>query len=143
MERLVLVRHGDYGLDGHLSDTGRQQIVELAEVLADNINGSSMLVLSSTAPRAIDSAMIIAEKFSTTFESHRFLYDEWDNQKLVSLISAHTNQAETVVVVAHVQVELFPKWFGKTHLNVRLPYLTVPKGTGLDIDCRTKEIFRV
>ena len=143
MERLVLVRHGDYGPDGHLSDAGRQQIAGLAEILADKINGSSVLVLSSSAPRALDSAMIIAEKFGTTIESHDFLYDEWDSQKLVQLISTHTNQAETVVVVAHIEVERFPEWFGETQLKVRLPKIAVQKGAGLLIDCKTKMMFRI
>ena len=39
MEKLIVVRHGDYGSDKRLNDKGKQQIQALAETLVRVIGG--------------------------------------------------------------------------------------------------------
>ncbi len=59
MKHLVIARHGNYGFDHRLNDYGREQMAYLGRALKDALNGSSVYIVSSPAPRAFESAEIL------------------------------------------------------------------------------------
>jgi len=60
VKKLVIIRHGAYGNDGCLNEFGKGQIKSLAEKLREHMSGDKVVLLSSTANRARQSAEIIS-----------------------------------------------------------------------------------
>ena len=153
MKKLVIVRHGDYDYEDRLSELGKQQISDLSEKLAGYVNGDTLLIFSSPALRASESAKIIAGRLGIEFEEHNVLWSGEDGkvsgwkkdfEVLMGIITSHPQQANVVVLVTHYEyVEDFPFWFGKNHLQINLPCKVIPKGTAYVIDCEKKEISHV
>lgn len=153
VRQLLIIRHGDYnGLD-RLSPTGARQITDLSEKIAREVDGGSLLILSSSAPRASDSAKIIAERLRVPFEEHDVLwsgatgkvrgYDE-DYARALEMILSHSNQADTVILVTHLEyTEDFPHFFGRKCLGVAFPMVEINKGTAYLIDCVGKTIVHI
>jgi phosphohistidine phosphatase SixA len=62
MRHLFIARHGNYSSgDGgyRLNDSGRQQMEDLGKAIKEILNGGSARVISSTAPRAMDSSEVL------------------------------------------------------------------------------------
>ncbi len=155
MKKLVIFRHGhDHGTRESLSPSGRERVRETAEKLSPHFDGSSLLILSSTALRAVETAEIIAERFCASFESHDVLWSGGggkcrgsfeDFAKVLEIINGHEKQADVVVLVTHYEyVEAFPAFFGRKCLDAKLPVVdAIPKGTALLINCETKEMVHI
>lgn len=102
MKVLVVARHGDAG-EKHLSEMGKTQIRELAERLKKLFNGHSVLILSSPAPRALESAKILGEMLeSESVEAHDiFAYGPCSGE--YDMILGIRDRADAVVVVTHLE----------------------------------------
>ncbi len=154
VKKLILVRHGhyDYG-DGNLTNKGFVQITGLAKKLFDVLNGSSILMLSSTAPRAVQSAEIISKELGVPFESHDVLWSGSsgkvagtmrDFKQVLEMIIGHEHQADAVILVTHYEyVEDFPRFFGTKVFGHSLKSYVIPVGTSWLIDCEEKTMVRV
>ena len=155
MKKLILVRHGtdEGGRNGHLTESGRKEIADLAEKLAPHINGASVLMLSSTALRALDSAEIFFKRLNIAFEPVGLLWSGGggvvcgigeDYKQTLELLNSHPVQADIVVLVTHYEyVQGFPTFFGDSVLGVVWPYHLIPKGTAWLIDCEGKQLTHV
>lgn len=157
MKKLVVVRHGDYededNDDEKLSSLGEKQIAQLAEKLESHLNGFSVVILSSTALRARQSAEILVDKFGAAFEGLDLLWSGeggksfgtfMDFKKLLKMIEERKEQAEVYVLVTHYEyIEDFPMFFGKQRLGATLKSEVIPKGTAWLIDCEKKEMIHV
>ena len=155
LKKLILVRHGvdEGGRDDHLTETGRRQITDIAKKLVQHVNGSSILMLASTALRAIDSAEILSKMLEISFEPQDLLWsggggkvypDISDFEKLMEIVSNHPSSADVVVFVTHYEyVDEFPEWFGRKHLNASLRGRVIPRGTAFLIDCEQKQMTYV
>lgn len=151
MKKLIIVRHGDYDFKYQLNDTGRNQIKRLADKLYSQINTSSIIILSSIAARARQSAEIIVEKFKIdSFKEYDFLESLGgslkDDQvtKTLDLIHSVEDKFDIVFLVIHYEfVESFPKIFGKKFLNTDFERHSIKIGNAWLIDCKNKTIEHI
>lgn len=154
MKHLIIVRHGDYGTDRRLSENGKNQITGISLRLVDLNPGKDCVILTSIAPRALDSADIIQEKFGITnyvkvpfFWSDNTApsptyYRDRNPSKVMDIICEYED-IDIVIVVSHLElVNEFPSFFAETQLgkNWNLPELE--KGQAIHIDI-TEKSFRI
>lgn len=147
MDKLIIIRHGDY--DGvNLSDFGKRQMAELGNRLMPQINGD-VLILSSTAPRARESAEILGKAFNVSIEDHEILWSDRshyeDFPKVLELVRSKKEEVDVLILVTHLEyVYGFPGHFGQTELEIStFPYREIGKGTAWVIHCEGKTIEHV
>jgi phosphohistidine phosphatase SixA len=148
MKRLIIARHGDYaGLS--LTSFGQQRVQELGEVLKGRINGGSVLILSSEATRARESAEILGNILGVGFEENPILGTDYDYRErmgdTLDLVLSKKDGADVVILVTHLEfTEEFPPYFGMSQLGVRnFPSREIRKAQAWDIDCEQKTIALV
>lgn len=149
MKTLIVARHGDYNSSaGDLSGYGRQQIGELGKALEGVVSGT-VLVLHSTAPRASESAEILALAFNAPRVGHEVLWSGSDGgfedlAAALSLVEEHAKQFDTIIMVTHFEyVESFPAYWCEHVLGVKLQSHEIEKGEAWVIDCRGKRMMRL
>lgn len=146
MKKLVLARHGDYGDDYCLNELGKKQMRLLAEELKKHTNCDKVVILSSTADRARQSAEVLSEVLGVEHQLHELLWSDCnhreDYKKALELIRAHKEGAEIIIIVTHLEyVEGFPNHFGQHELEgTRLSGYGIKKGQAWVIDCQTKKM---
>ena len=105
MKILMIVRHGEYGNDDRLNEIGRRQIADLAEKLGGYTNGGSVLLLTSPADRAHESAEIIGFHFGVELEDHEVLWSDnrhsEDFPSALELIKSRQGDADILILVAN------------------------------------------
>ena len=145
MERLVLIRHGSYAdEDERINDDGRKQMTLLAERLRE-LNGSSVLLLSSTAPRALDSAEVLSGLLEIPIEEHAILWSDIDHpmnfKKTLDLIRESGGRAQTLLVVTHLDyAKYFPGYFAQEEWAISIRSFDVWKGQAVILDCIQKTV---
>ncbi|MBI4118720.1 MAG: histidine phosphatase family protein [Parcubacteria group bacterium] len=147
MKQLIVVRHGDYG-HSELTDLGRTQIRALAEKLKPFTNGATVLVLTSPAVRARQSAEIISSTFGVGFEEHDILWsDESRTENLLGtleLVRSRKDGAEVIILVTHYEyVERFPEYIAREELGTELRSRVIGKGQAWVLDCLQKTLTHV
>lgn len=149
MSRLAIVRHGDYGRDDRLNERGRLQMQVLGTRLAQSFDTERemALVLSSIAPRAVDSAEILAGILKAPIEQHEVLWSEAshpeDLEAAYKLVQSVRARADLLVVVTHYEyAEELPGFIGQRDL--KKPYWeSFGKGEGVVLDFRSRNIARI
>ncbi|MBP9803015.1 MAG: histidine phosphatase family protein [Candidatus Pacebacteria bacterium] len=115
--QLFLVRHADYeeGSDPHLSDTGRQQSLRLAEKIKAGFNGipENITIWSSSANRAKGTAEIIKQEMQLA----KMVIEEklWSDNRhpddfnwLLEKLKAF--EGDVLIIVSHLEyVRYFPR----------------------------------
>lgn len=117
MSHLYALRHGDYVSDGRtdhgLSELGWKQIMSQFDVIRKTIDGGSLYIVSSPAPRARMSAEILAKEFGVDdidFESYLWsaedgpedsYYYNTDKDRLVKIVEDRRSKADGLIVVSH------------------------------------------
>ena len=145
MKILIVARHGYYrGSDLH--EIGELQMKALGSAIKSALNGFSVQIVSSNAPRAEQSAEIIAEILGVGFEKHEFLWTgpgsprgcSPDLQSALKLIEA--SKADVLIIVTHLEYsEKLPNFFGRNVLKVSsFPSEETDKGHAWVIDCEAK-----
>ncbi len=139
MKKLIVIRHGDYNDAHRLSELGKKQMTQIGEKIMTRLNGHSMLMLSSTAPRAIDSANAVGKVLQINHEEHEILWDDnshWGSlADSIKLIDSKKGLADVVVVVTHLEfTEEIPDHFANEVLNTSSFIHTVGKGEAWEID---------
>lgn len=151
MKHLFIVRHGDYGRDDHLNETGKKQMQRVGAAIRE-IVGDSAYILSSTAPRGIDSAEVLAVQLGLPkdFETTEDLWTARDSPKekkfycdselLLRMIDERRDRADGLILVSHLEIcgelpgAFYQKEFGKDK------YLgSINKGQAYHIDLQTQE----
>ena len=145
MRYLVLVRHGDYGTDGRLSTSGREQMFRLSPLLKERIETEWVHIFSSSAPRAMDSATILSEAFKVSFAAAEMWWSDdqhdYHPERALAFVREHGPSTDALMVVTHLEyTEEFPGYFARAELGVELPFMSVEKGDALVIDCEAKTI---
>lgn len=141
MKKLIVVRHGDCDRrDDQLNDLGRDQISRLAGKLKPIIDGGTVLILSSTAARARESAEILAKSFGVTFEEHQILLSGGGRREdllgALALVRARMDLADVLILVTHMEyADRFPEYFAKEVLGVSISFPEVERGEAVVIDC--------
>lgn len=122
IRHLFIARHGNYGQDSGLDESGRQQMENLAEVMKEILNGDTAYIVSSTAPSASDSAEVLAAELSLQdFEKTLSLWSGRDSplgkhdadlEGLMELVNKNRDKAEGLILVTHYEVvDEFPMYF--------------------------------
>lgn len=143
MKKLILIRHGDYSGD-KLNEVGRKQIIDLTNVLKEEyLNDESILLMTSTALRASDSAKVVSEILKIDYKEYKTLWSDKNHKEnheaLLELIKSKQNEAETIILVTHYEyVEEFPAYFASKELDIEWSDKLIGKGEAWVIDCQAK-----
>lgn len=148
MKKLVVVRHGQYGHDDHLNEVGRYWIKHLAKTLGVHLNGGSVLLLTSPADRARESAEIIGAHFGVELEEHDVLWSEGihpeDFPSALKLVQSRQREVDTLILVTHLEyVRGFPSYFARQELRVEIKCHPIEKGEAWVVDCEQGSLFHV
>ncbi len=149
MKYLILVRHGEYDGCCHLTNNGRKQVKDLTKKLKRFIHhGSSLAILTSTAPRATESAEIIGSIFKTNYKQYELLWSEQfqppDMKGTLKLVRSEEKHCDVLILVTHYEYVIdFPIFFANTVLKVEFRPIDIKKGEALIIDCQQKTITRI
>lgn len=143
MNKLIIVRHGEYGPDDRLNSRGRAHIEKLSNNLKQLIGDETVLILSSIAVRAVESAEIIAAALGVEFEKFELLWSESmhpeDFPGAYKLIQERKEGADVLIVVTHLEyANYFPshfarmEWGSEKYIDIEDD---VEKGEAVIIDC--------
>ncbi len=142
MKRLIVARHGMYRPDGTLNATGQEEMLQLAARLPQYIVGT-VVVLTSSAPRAVNSAAFLAEQLGhTNIVKCEKLWS--DILHPVDLAAAHAQimamqNYDTVLVVTHLEyASEYPDYFGWREFKVPIASSTLGRGQAVVIDCEAR-----
>jgi hypothetical protein len=157
MKHLFVARHGNYGGDDRIDNYGRQQMGLLGKAIKQILNGSSVYLFSSTAPRALDSSQILAVQLALPqeFEQVPYLWSGSDAprdsyyyspslDKLMGLVAERRDKADGLVMVTHLEVaEDFPSHFLKKEFKQanRIGEISKGQAVHLDLEQRTYKIL--
>jgi phosphohistidine phosphatase SixA len=141
---LTIIRHGDYD-DDHLTYLGKIQMQGLTAILDGLISGKIM-ILSSTAPRAKESAEILFKELSSKYlsiemECVDILWSgnsaplSMDNKQILRLIQKKADeQADVIIIVTHSE------YADELSADLGIAFdETLEKGEMLVINMATKE----
>ncbi len=112
MKNLVIVRHAECGNDVRINAHGREQMQRLFRHLHRLISTGTILVLASSAPRAVDSAEILVREFDradldVVFEKHDLLWSDAHHRENIpaalDLLRRSRDRADTVIIVTHLE----------------------------------------
>lgn len=151
MKYLFIARHGSYGNDNRLNDHGHKQMEVLGGSIKEILNGASAYILSSTAPRAIDSAEVLAVQLELPkeFEKTEDLWTGGDSSKerayycdcdkLIQMINERREKADGLVMMTHLEVgEDFPSYFLKQEFEQNEYIRDISKGQAVHINLEDK-----
>jgi phosphohistidine phosphatase SixA len=144
MKKLLIARHGNYDRDYRLNEYGKKQMTELAEFLQTGLDGDSLLILSSPAPRASDSADVMAKMLKTGFEEVEELWDDnrhrGDPKKSYEIIKARGADVDVVIAITHMEfTEYLPRYFIKD-LGIDTLCTEIGQGKAWEIDFEKRKV---
>jgi hypothetical protein len=148
MKYLILVRHGSYDkYDGRISSFGKECISNLTRNKLKGVVDSNekTIIISSTAPRALDSAEIISDVLNIEFEENTILWSDAEHRKnfdnVLEMVRSYKEETDVLILVTHLEyVESFPCFFGRFELGVELDSDEIGKGEAWAIDCKNKTL---
>jgi len=130
---LGILRHGSYDQKtGRLDCTGKEQIDLISKKIIEFLcrrgtkpQDIKITIVSSTAPRAQESAAILAKMLGTEYTSSDVLRSgdghKEDFEGALALYNSLKNEYDVVIFVTHVEYAMdFPNHFGKDQLAVNL-----------------------
>lgn len=144
MKKLIVFRHGAYDeKTGRLDEDGREWLVRVAERVKPHLEGR-VRILSSTAPRAVDSAEVLAAQLGLEgVEQHLVLWS--DNEHRMNLPGVGTLvfqcsfDVEVLILVTHLEyAESFPTYFAEEMLHSDIEPYQVSYGCARVIDCEER-----
>jgi phosphohistidine phosphatase SixA len=109
MRKLLIIGHGYDDSEGNLTQEGRGQMHAAGEKLRQLFDSGkeTSLILSSIAPRAVQSAEIIAGILHAPIEKYEVLWSEpkhpANHEAAYRLIQSARNRADLIVVVTHTE----------------------------------------
>lgn len=151
MDKIIIVRHGDYGYDkgGELTEKGRQQMRVLAGLLGQHIAADgNKKIFSSKKRRAEQSAAILSEELGipVVAESRLCTYDvrmmEEEGEWLYGFLKAQ-NDLLVAIVVTHIDfANGFPPFFAHKKWGDEPKPLPkkIEEGEAVIIDCTARTL---
>ena len=157
MRKLALVHHGwADASSGLLTPFGFAQMGRLVRLLQVMIKeGEKAIVLSATAPEAVQSSGILASGLGVSVENHDILQSVWvgarKNEHLretLALIESKSADYDVIIVVGnYTYVGGFPAFFCDKHLGEKLAgdarIEGIMRGESFVIDCEKKTCRRL
>jgi len=145
VKKFLVVRHGSYNGDsGELDMYGRRQIGELAEKLKPHMTGT-VKVISSWERRAVQSAQILAPILGVSADQVEMfaLLERGDLDDVYDLVLSIQASVETLVIVGHQWLWMFPKFYGDRALGLVLSASDLKTGEACILDCEEKTLAHV
>lgn len=145
IEKVIIVRHGDYDDRHRLSPSGEKQMKRIADLIRPHLTPNSIF-LSSSAPRGEDSAKVLSAELNLKFRTFPELHsgndssDSQNNNRALLLIwdEAKKNRADCAIVVTHLEyAEELPSEF------IPGSYPDIKKGEGLIIDLNASRSLKI
>ena len=148
MKKLIIVRHGDYLPDGNLSEFGERQLLDLAWKINRLVEGDSAVLISSTAPRAEQSADLLHPRVQgiTSYTKNPIFWSEAHRQPNIEagLQIIEEQTADVVIIVTHFEWgQDLPTAFAERFLQTRFPLKQLNKAQAWVIDCEAKTRVRI
>lgn len=146
LELLIVIRHGVYDHNERLSGLGKEQMLDLVGALGPLLAGRKTSLLTSTAPRARDSAEVLADGLSLDYEEHSLLWS--DDEHYVDIAAAldlierkGAEGYQVVILVTHLEyVEDLPPAFLAERFGGRSRLPAPSRGEALVIDLSGDEV---
>jgi len=145
MKNLIVARRGSYDENLNLNMVGEEQMQKLAESLKEIIGEDSILLLSSSAPCAVQSSQVLSSELGIDFESFDELWSDCDHcqntARAMKLILNKAKSFEHVIIMTHLEYsESLPHTFAEEALDIFGHYMgsSTPKGKAWRIDCFKK-----
>ncbi|MFC1615102.1 hypothetical protein ACFL22_00925 [Patescibacteria group bacterium] len=141
MKKLIVVRHGAYDTGTmNLNGEGHQQISDLVPKICDTIADGTAIILSSTAPRAEQSASILSDELVLAVELHEVLWSENSRPikpNTVLEIIRSSSIYDVVILVTHLEyTEMLTAYYARQALNIpEIIQHSIEKGEMLILDC--------
>jgi phosphohistidine phosphatase SixA len=154
MKHLFVVRHGHYDYKtGQLDEVGNAYLKALAQSVIPLIKGNSSHLISSTAPRALESSELLASELgiSKDFEREPYLWDAEDSpiegiawnrdyNKLMGIINGRRARADNLIIVTHLRTAKdFSTIFLKNEIGKDEKFAKINEATAVYIDLEKKD----
>jgi phosphohistidine phosphatase SixA len=156
MKHLFIIRHGEPGVNGNLTQTGMNQINRIVRDMKSIVgeNNGTHYLLSSPAPKAEQSAQIIADGFGLKeFDRN---YDIWTSrgnnlsqeelEAVDDMIIPYKDNHDILTIVSHYElVGSYPEYiakklFERTEL-IRRP--DIGEGVHLDLGLKNSQMLPI
>ena len=148
MKTLIVVRHGEDGSNGKLTNGGRNKMGRLADKIALLTKGMTVAILSAVAPRATESADILGHVLNEGVHVHRKL--STDNIRpndlwwAMGLVEAYSEIADVIIIVSHLEYsERLTEYFMEEQLGVNASSRGIEKGEAWVIDCERRTLTKL
>ncbi len=153
MNHLFIIRHASYGPGPRINPQGVHQLKILGKEIQEIVKNDSVLILASTAPRALDSANTLAPFFKNKIiEPIEYLWSGPDSpnnmlpnhphpKNLWNIIEERKNKADALLMVSHMEVcDLFPSYFFEKEFARKESIESLPRGKAVWFDLQ-KQAF--
>ena len=142
MKHFFIARHGAYYLGGRLNKIGEQQISALGQAIKEILNGDSVYIISSTAPRALDSSEILARYLKPTaqiegisclwYAADSGHYDpvrDLDLNEIYKIVNERREYADALILMAHEELRNdFSGYFSEQEFGKQFHCHPIDKG---------------
>lgn len=147
MNKIFLVRHGQFDNFGHLTEEGKLNIEKLAKNIKTFTLNTKSEIYSSPTDRTTESSMIIAQVLNINYEkTDLLLSDGYKYQMNLKKLHDFVKQSmvDNIILVTHFDyANDFPVYFMKNEYGMDMPESDVKKGEGIMIDCVNKTIIKI
>ncbi|MFZ2205364.1 MAG: hypothetical protein WAV23_02125 [Minisyncoccia bacterium] len=106
LRKIIIIRHGEYTMGQCLTEKGKKQTNDLIpELVKSLMNEKKVLLLSSSAPHAEESAKMLSDALNIPCEVHPEFWSnisykhKQDNPKALALIKKRAKEKEANIVV--------------------------------------------
>ena len=146
LQKIFVFRHADFGFDGRINPLGLSQMQKLADQARRHMEGQRVLILTSPAPRILDSAQALAHALEITeIEQHGELDMGFHSQpKTLAALAKIVERARdftVIIVVTCLEYSVaLPTVFGTDILHVAFDGFLPDRGEGCLIDCMEKTL---
>jgi broad specificity phosphatase PhoE len=156
MKHFFIARHGAYYLNGHLNKIGEEQIEALGRAMKKILNGDSVYIISSTAPRALDSSKILARHLKPEAQIEEISclwyaadsrhYDpvrDLDLNEIYKIVGERKDRADALILMAHEELrDDFSGYFSKKEFGRPFHSQPIDKGQA-DHYCLVEQTYQL
>ncbi|OHA31904.1 MAG: hypothetical protein A2928_02175 [Candidatus Taylorbacteria bacterium RIFCSPLOWO2_01_FULL_45_15b] len=141
--KLIIVRHGEYGSDGRLTEFGREQINRLAKLIAKRIKRhTKKIMVASPAKRTLETADILKEHLNIAFTAEEFLQTDSgvlsEHKGLLAIEFLSKSVAQLVIFVTHYEYGIyFPSVLASRYLGTCIATRELSRGAARIICCKS------
>lgn len=147
MKKLIVCRHGEIDHDRRLSATGETQIRALSGLLRSFLQPHAparVKLLSSSAPRAVDSSRVLMRELGIAELLRRDCLWSGDGPAphdigVISEMVAELEDQDVVILMTHYEIcREFPPRYARESMRVFIADIVLSRGQARIIDCVKK-----